>query len=72
MREALTAMLAFGFGPMQLNRVEALVVPENTPSQHLLRRLGFECEGLLRQHGFWKGSFHDLHLFSLLKKDWHA
>ncbi len=72
MREALTAMLAFGFGPMQLNRVEALVVPGNAPSRHLLLRLGFQQEGLLRQHGFWKGQFHDLHLFSLLKKDWHG
>ena len=72
MRESLSAMLGFGFGPMRLNRVEALVVPENAPSQHLLSRLGFEQEGLLRQHGFWKGRFHDLLLFSLLKRDWHG
>ena len=72
MREALSAMLAFGFDRMGLNRVEALVVPENEPSLRLLRRLGFEEEGLLREYGFWKGRFHDLRLFSLLKKDWNA
>ena len=72
MQEALTAMLAFGFGRMALNRVEALVVPENEPSLRLLRRLGFLEEGLLRDYGFWKGRFHDLRLFSLLKKDWNA
>ena len=71
MREALSTMLTFGFGPMQLNRVEALVVPENAPSQRLLERLGFQPEGLLREHGFWKGRFHDLHLFSLLKRERH-
>ena len=72
MREALTAMLTFGFNGMGLNRVEALVVPENEPSLRLLRRLGFAEEGLLRDYGFWKGRFHDLRLFSLLKKDWNA
>lgn len=72
MQEALTAMLTFGFAQMQLNRVEALVVPENEPSLRLLRRLGFAEEGLLRDYGFWKGRFHDLRLFSLLEKDWNA
>ena len=72
MREALSAALAFGFTQMDLNRVEALVVPENEPSLCLLRRLGFAEEGLLRDYGFWKGRFHDLRLFSLLQKDWNA
>ncbi|OKH20835.1 hypothetical protein NIES593_17665 [Hydrococcus rivularis NIES-593] len=27
-------------------------------------------EGILREYGFWKGKFHDLRLFSLLKKDY--
>ena len=72
MREALSAALSFGFDRMDLNRVEALVVPENEPSQRLLRRLGFVEEGLLREHSFWKGRFHDLLLFSLLRKDWNA
>ena len=72
MHEALTVMLAFGFAQMHLNRVEAFVVPENEPSLRLLRRLGFAEEGLLRDYGFWKDQFHDLRLFSLLKKDWNA
>lgn len=71
MREALSAMLAFGFGKMQLNRIEAFVVPENELSLRLLRRLGFQEEGLLREYGFWKGQFHDQILLSLLKKDWY-
>ncbi len=71
MREALSAMLKFGFGRMQLNRIEAFVVPENNPSLRLLQRLGFQQDGLLREYGFWKGQFHDQFLLSLLKKDWH-
>lgn len=70
MREALAAMLDFGFEHMRLHRVEALVMPANAPSHRLLRHLGFGEEGLLREHGFWKDHFHDLVMLSLLKQDW--
>jgi ribosomal-protein-alanine N-acetyltransferase len=30
-------------------------------------KLGFEKEGLMRQYGFWKGQFHDMNLFSLIR-----
>ena len=69
MQEALTAMLAFGFGSMHLHRIEALVMPDNTASLGLLSRLGFQSEGLLRRYGFWKGEFHDLTMLSLLSGD---
>jgi [ribosomal protein S5]-alanine N-acetyltransferase len=35
----------------------------------LLKKIGFKEEGLLRDYGFWKGDFHDLKMFSLLRKD---
>lgn len=70
MTEALTAVLRFGFARMELHRVEALVLPDNTPSSNLLQRLGFQCEGLLRDYGYWNGRFHDLNVFSLLESEW--
>lgn len=42
---------------------------ENTASMKLLEKLGFAPEGVLREYGFWKGEFHDLNMFSLLKKE---
>lgn len=60
MREALEAVLAFGFDTMRLERIEANVVPENEASLHLLRRLGFQEIELRRERGFWKGRSHDL------------
>ena len=42
MSEALSAILAFGFGEMELNRIEAFVMPENTASINLLEKLGFK------------------------------
>ncbi len=71
MREALAAVLSFGFARMQLRRVEANVVPDNAPSLRLLQRLGF-CEVELRRgRGFWKGESHDLIHLLLHREDWH-
>ncbi|MBD2022503.1 GNAT family N-acetyltransferase [Leptolyngbya sp. FACHB-36] len=72
MREALQPMLAYGFGVLNLNRIEAFVMLDNQRSSHLLSRLGFVEEGILREYGFWKHCFWDLRCFSLLKRDWHS
>ncbi|AFY54560.1 acetyltransferase, ribosomal protein N-acetylase [Rivularia sp. PCC 7116] len=69
MTEALTAMIKFGFKKMELNRITATVMLENIASMKLLENNGFVEEGVLREHGFWKGGFHDLKIFALLKKE---
>ncbi len=68
--EALRAILAYGFGEMNLNRIEAFVMRGNDRSMQLLRSLGFREEGILRERGAWKGGFHDLTLFALLKAEY--
>jgi ribosomal-protein-alanine N-acetyltransferase len=40
-REAVAAILDYGFGPMGLEQVDAWVLPANTASIRLLERLGF-------------------------------
>ena len=72
MTEALRAALQFGFETMDLNRVEALVYPENEASIRLLERLGFQKEGLLRQSIYQGGVYYDHWLLSLLKAEWSA
>ena len=69
MTEALTAMIRMGIARMDLNRIEALVMRGNDASLRLLRKLGFREEGVLRQYGYWKGAFHDLHMMALLQQD---
>ncbi len=69
MTEALEAVIYFGFQRMELNRIEALVMLENIASMTLLEKLGFQEEGILREYGYWKGKFHDLKMFSILKRD---
>ena len=70
MSEAVTMILDFLFNELNLNRVEGLVDPKNAPSQKLLRRLGFQMEGVLRDYECEKGKFRDLQMNSLLKREW--
>lgn len=72
MREALPAILQFGYEKLGLNRIEALVMKENHASAKLLHSLAFREEGLLREHDHFKGQFHDMRCFALLKRDWTA
>jgi len=55
-----------------LNRIQADTVPGNSASEAVLRRLGFKEEGLRREAGFWKGRFHDLKCFGLIKSEFKA
>lgn len=72
MTEALTAMLAYGFGTMRLHRVEALVDPRNVGSIRTLDKLGFRREGVLREDALFRGRFTDDAVYSLLEQEWRA
>lgn len=72
MHEALVALLQYGFSSLGLNRINALVYPENRASIRVLEKLGFGMEGVMREFGFWKGQFHDMCLFALLARHWRA
>jgi ribosomal-protein-alanine N-acetyltransferase len=70
MNEALRALLAYGFGTMDLNRVEADIDPRNRGSAASLERLGFRHEGLLRERWIVSGEVSDTALYGLLRADW--
>ena len=70
MREALTALLDFAFGDLQLHRVEADVDPRNEPSIRTLERLGFQREGLLRERWRVGGETQDALFYGLLRREW--
>jgi [ribosomal protein S5]-alanine N-acetyltransferase len=69
MPEALKLIIEFGFSKMRINKIEAKVEPKNKASIRLLEKLGFQKEGLLRQHEFEKGNYIDLLVFSKLSSD---
>jgi ribosomal-protein-alanine N-acetyltransferase len=72
MREAVTAIIQFGFEQMRLNRIEADASIYNTASIALMLALGFRQEGVQREQYFEDGAYHDLVLFALLKRVWQG
>ncbi len=69
MKEALPFIVRYGFETMRLHRIEALVSPENKPSLRLLKKLGFQQEGHLRDHYMKNNKLEDSLIFSLLESD---
>jgi ribosomal-protein-alanine N-acetyltransferase len=68
--EVMKTALAFGFENMGLNRIDAMLHPENIGSRRVLEKSGFELEGILKEFWFVRGTFWDAMLMSLLKKDY--
>ena len=68
MSEALAAILQFGFDSCRLHRFEAHVALPNHASAQVLRKLGFQEEGLLRESLYVDNQFYDEKMFALLKK----
>jgi len=70
--EAAKAMLQFGFGELHLHRIYATCRPGNTASANVMRRIGMKQEGLLREHMWFKGQYHDSCLFSILEHEFQV
>ena len=65
--EAVRAAVRFGHDEIGLNRIEAAVMLRNEASVRVLLKAGFKEEGVLRALGYWKGRYHDLRVFSVIR-----
>jgi len=72
MGEALGHVLQQAFGPFELHRVEALVLPENEPSRRLLARRGFRLEGVSQRLVLLRGAWRDHERWALTREEWEA
>lgn len=69
--EALRILIKFLFEKVNINRIQAEVMPENEASKKVLLKNGFIKEGLLRQATLWSGKgIVDLEIYSILKEDY--
>ena len=66
---AVSAVLAFCFGPLGLNRIELRCASGNVPSKRVAEKLGFLHEGILRQEEYLNGVFVDQHIYGMLSQD---
>ena len=67
--EAAAALIEALFTHTQVHRVVATLDPQNTASERLLERLGFQREGVARQAAFVGGRWVDDLTYSLLRSD---
>lgn len=70
MSEVMKSLLAFGFETLGLYRIEAFTNVDATPSIQLLKKHGFQEDGILRGYACFHGEYVDQRCFSLLKKEW--
>lgn len=68
--EAARALLQWAFDKLDLNRVQAEADTRNTASARVLEKLGFVCEGTLREDCIVNGVVSDSWVYGLLKREW--
>jgi RimJ/RimL family protein N-acetyltransferase len=68
--EATYLLLRYLFEELNYRRVEWKCDNRNEPSKRAARRMGFQAEGLFRQHMVVKGQNRDTAWFSMLDSEW--
>ncbi|MBT9382679.1 GNAT family N-acetyltransferase [Pseudooceanicola sp. CBS1P-1] len=69
MREAIEAVVHHAFHRMDLSRIEAACLPENTPSRRLLESCGFKYEGVAQSYLQINGRWRTHVLYAALRLD---
>jgi len=67
MKEAINAVVDYGFTALGLHSIEALLDPENIASSSVLESTGFIKEGHLKESIYYNGNFRDESIYSRLK-----
>ncbi len=70
MTEAVKAVIDYGFNNMGLNRIEAIISPNNIASLKTIEKFNFKKEGYLKEHYFSNGVLEDSLIFGLLKSEY--
>lgn len=71
-QEGAGALIAFGFGQLQLAKIWATANAENERSWRVMERIGMQREGYLRQHRLVRGEWRDNVLYAILAQEWQA
>ena len=68
--EAASALLAYGFEELDLNRICATHLVRNPASGRVMEKLGMRKEGVLRDHFSKWDKYEDVVYFGILKREW--
>jgi ribosomal-protein-alanine N-acetyltransferase len=70
MTEAGQRLIAYAFDELNLHRIMASYLPHNHRSANVLKRLGFQIEGIARDYLFINGQWQDHVMTSLINPHW--
>ncbi|SFL56026.1 ribosomal-protein-alanine N-acetyltransferase [Paenibacillus sp. 1_12] len=70
MTEVLQVGITYGLKELGLNRIEALIDPDNLSSRKLLEKAGFQEEGHLKDYFYEKNQFVDAVMFAIVKREY--
>jgi len=69
MKEAIEAVVHYAFRMLDLSRIEAGCLPENTPSRRLLEQCGYKYEGVAQSYLQINGRWRNHVLYANLRND---
>ena len=69
-KEAKKLIVSYSFNELGLNKIYSFNWIKNERIIGLNKKLGFKVDGILREDIFFKGSYRDIAIMSILKKDW--
>lgn len=65
MATAIEKVMEFAFDKIDLDRIEAVTVKENIPSMAILKKMGYQYEGTLKNYRQYEGKAHDIEMFGI-------
>lgn len=68
--EAMRLLVAYGFETLNLNRIGLRVYSNNPRAVRCYEKVGFRCEGVLREARWWAGRWWDAYQYGLLVGEW--
>ncbi len=68
--DALLTLLGYGFGTLNFNCIQLCVMSFNERAIHVYEKIGFVREGTRREVHFYNGRYWDMHLYSILRREW--
>ncbi len=66
MQEAINAVVKYAFEELKFHSLEAVISPDNIPSQKTIEKCGFVREAYFKDYEFYKGAFKDILVYSKL------
>ncbi|MGD8190750.1 GNAT family N-acetyltransferase [Brevibacillus ginsengisoli] len=70
--EAILLLLDYGFGILNMHRIELNVFSFNERASHVYEKLGFQQEGVQRDALYYNHAYHDSILMAILEEDYRT